>query len=290
MWTQNFQVPRWLRLVLVCIAIALFGGGLYWAINDIQIGLKDISFLLLGISFLLCLPITTLLNAIELKYTMRRLDADISTRDAASIIIVGTAVNLAPIPAGAAARLGFMKARGISLARGSGSILLISGLWLGFSLLVAACLLLTLGKSDIAILAAAIGLVITAPCWLLLQRLLKSTKIVLAISCLRILMILNDILRIYLVFLALDQLYSISQIAIVVVSNPVGSAASFIPAGLGVREFSAALLAPLTSVDAALAFLVTSLNRLLDMIFFVPPAIWLFAKWRRAKEVKAAGS
>jgi hypothetical protein len=69
------------------------------------------------------------------------------------------------------------------------------------------------------------------------------------------------VLRFIWAFAALGIVLSAADAAVFSVAGVAGSAASIVPAGLGVNESVAALLAPLASVPPAAAYLAATLNR-----------------------------
>ncbi len=88
-------------------------------------------------------------------------------------------------------------------------------------------------------------------------------------------LVLMDALRIFTCFLILGLDGTFGQASVLTVSSVLGAAVSIVPAGLGIREGAAALLAPFVALAAASAYLSTSLNRVIGLAIMAPVALFL---------------
>ena len=85
-------------------------------------------------------------------------------------------------------------------------------------------------------------------------------------------MVLVDAIRIYWCFMALDITVDFSQASTFVISGVLGSAVSIVPAGLGVREYVSAGIAPIIGIAASAGFLTATLNRVVGLCGILPLA------------------
>ena len=237
--------------------------------------LSDLDWRPLLVLVLVAVPVTIMLNAYEFVLIGRLVGREIGFATAIEISILGTAANLLPLPGATMVRVAALKAAGAGYGEGTKATLLVAGLWAGIAFVFAGAWLVRLGLGPIAVLFVVAGLAAWLGCFLASMRRCQGVELPVLLSLAKLLLVVTDVFRIYLCFLALGEDAHFAQVAAFAVAGVVGSAVSIVPAGLGVREAVSAALAPLVGLGAGMAFLAASLNRLLDLLTVLPIALLL---------------
>ena len=265
------------RTPIVSAAILVFVGLL--AVFAAQLGLRfaDLRGDAVVLAFL-TVPFGMALNALELRLCVRATGRDLPFGAAFLHSSVATLANILPLPAGLAWRAKVI-ADGGAGAVTIGRILLLAGLlWIALSTLCVALALLVgaHGATGLALLAlAAVASLAVAGiiAW-------TATPLVAAgFVAVRVAAIAVVVLRIDLCLLAIGVEVPMVEAAIFALAGVVGNAVGFVPAGIGVAEGVAALLATLVTVAPAAAFVALALSRLLCWAACLAP-LALFAARR----------
>jgi hypothetical protein len=205
-------------------------------------------------------PLRILLNTAEMKLNAHIVGADLNWAQATQIGLVSSAANMLPLPGGPLVRVAALKKAGATLVESSVTTALLGVNWLGLAFFLSgACIVeehvaagyafLSIGA--LGIVGSSLGIFKHCKSWLLTGAAL-ATKLA---------GIVVVVLRFIWAFAALGIVLSAADAAVFSVAGVAGSAASIVPAGLGVNESVAALLAPLASVPPAAAYLAATLNR-----------------------------
>jgi uncharacterized membrane protein YbhN (UPF0104 family) len=266
--------PFWRRIILL-VAAFWFAVGVALSIRaqpDIFGSLQWQPILWLVV---IAIPVTLALNAYEFVLAARLISQQVGFRSALETTIIGGVANMLPLPGGIMVRVAALKAAGASLKHGTSAILFNTFIWFGVAFAYAGAWVLALGAMWIGTAFLAAGLAILMISFAATFRLLQEWRITMRLTVTKIGLVLIDATRIYLCLWALTAAGSFGHASVLTASSVVGSAISIVPAGLGIREGVAALLAPIVGLAASSAFLATSLNRLVGLAITAPVAAYL---------------
>lgn len=273
----GLKKPLWRRAVLILAAFG-FGLGIFLSYRAQPDAFTDLNFGPLIVLALFTIPATVLLNALEFRGSAQLIGHDIGLAQAAEITIVGSVANMLPIPGGTMVRIAALKAAGASLKRGTAATLLVSLLWISVSFIYSGVWLAVLGLTGWFVLGAAficVGLVSLIICAALCFKLSEDMTVVINLLSFKVGLVLLDATRLYLCFRVLGLDGTFAQSSVLTVSSVLGAAVSIVPAGLGIREGVAALLAPFVDLPAASAYVATSINRVVGLTVMAPVAFYL---------------
>jgi uncharacterized membrane protein YbhN (UPF0104 family) len=268
------------KRVMLGVAVLFLLVGIAISLDSNPEVLSDLDWRPVLVLVLVAVPVTIMLNAYEFVLIGRLVGREIGMPAAIEISIIGTAANLLPLPGATMVRVAALKAAGAGYGEGTKATLLVAGLWAGIAFVFAGAWMVRLSLGPTAVLFVVIGLAAWLGCFLASMRRCQGVELPVLLSLAKLLLVVTDVFRIYLCFLALGEDAHFAQVAAFAVAGVVGSAVSIVPAGLGVREAVSAALAPLVGLGAGMAFLAASLNRLLGLITVVPLAIGILLSGR----------
>lgn len=224
------------------------------------------------------MPATILANACEVFLSAKLIGADMSFGRTLRTSVLGSAANILPIPGAVLVRIAALKASGASLALGASAATFVAALAPCVSLALAGAGLAMLGAGvaawiltagGIAMLSLAVGVAVAMSRRSAVVGALVATKTVLTVC---------DALRLTLCFMALGVDAGVIKCLVLSIGAVIGQAASIVPAGLGVGEGVAVLLAPIVALPAAATFLAVTLSRIL-VFAAVAPLAGLLSLW-----------
>lgn len=264
-----------LRRGLLVFAALILVAGLYLSIRY-QPGLLDrLDWQPALILFVLGVPLIILLSSLEFAVMVRILGRRTSLATAFEVTVIGAAANLLPIPGGAVTRITALKLAGAGLRESATTMVMMTIMWVGVALMVSGGAAIHLGSE----LPGAVGLVVgfgaVALAFFFTGSPAATFSATLASLLLKVGLVMADGARIYLALSALGIDVVPAQALVLVVAGALGSVVSIMPAGLGVREGLAALLAPLAGLAASAGFLAAALSRIIDLAVVAPIALWL---------------
>jgi hypothetical protein len=271
---ERLQSPKARRGLLVFAALILLAG-LYLSFRY-QPGLLDrLEWQPALILFLLGVPLIILLSSLEFVVMGRILGRRIQMATAFEVTVIGAAANLLPIPGGAVARVTALKLAGAGLRESATTMVMMTIMWVGVALMFSGGAAIHLGSEVPGVVALAVGLGAVTLAFFFTGSPSATFGSTLASLALKVCLVMADGARIYLALSALGFEVRPVQALVLVAAGPLGSAVSIMPAGLGVREALAALLAPLAGLAAAAGFLAAALSRIIDLAVIAPTALWL---------------
>ncbi len=256
---------RRIRQLGLALAIVVFGLGLYWSVlqlNGQAIELDILPCLLLIAVFQ---PLGFVFNAVSFRITAQMGGANVGWLSALRTIIYAQAANFLPIPAGLLTRVAVLRMNGVSIQTASSLTVLTTGLWGALAFGFAAIFLLE-RQFELAILAGAISMIGLVICFAGFAIMKVRMRLVGLIAFMRVLALIQQTFGILAAFYALGAPISFTQGTLLVISTFVGTAISIFPGGLGIREGTTALLAPLVGLDPATAFLSAALARFSELV------------------------
>lgn len=251
------------RVSYTALALLIFLTGLVTSLLSLQWDEIEIRPLLIVANILFLAPLTIALKAISLQTAGRIVDQELTFKSAFGACALATVSNVLPIPAGTAIQSAALIKKGATLRKGGGVII--------FGNIVSLAIVLAVLGVSLSENGHPIG---TIPLSLGLGLLCFFSFLVIRVSCItlaayfmaiRIARILLMILRVYISFLAIGVGIQMTQAASFTGAIVLGSATVVAPAGLGVSEALAALIAAAVSVSPPAAFVAVALNRLITL-------------------------
>ena len=277
--------PLWMRVVLGLAACG-FILGIYLSYRAQPDILESLNWASLVLVTFVGVPIIMMLNILEFQTSAKLVGQRFSLVQAAEITIIGSVANMLPVPGGTMVRVAALKAGGATIKRGTSVTLLVSGLWVGISFIYSGLWLLWLEITafNLGLLLLGGGVAALVICVFLSLKVMNDGSIIAKLTMLKIGLVVADATRIFGCLVALGEAASFAQASVLAVSGVLGAAVSIVPAGLGIREGAAALLAPIVSVSIASAYLAASLNRITGLLIMTPAALYLALRSNKAKK------
>lgn len=263
------------KTAILAAAVLLLFGGIALSLHaqpDILSRLNGVPALLL---LLVGVPVTILINSLEFQATARLLNRSVGFRAALEITTIGSAANLLPVPGGALSRIAGLTLAGSSLREAAILIFFMSLAWIGVAFIAGAMPLFQIGDILPGLLLLTFGTALTAVSVAASLKISANVKRTFVAFALKVLLVAWDGIRMYWALLAVDAGVDLATAFIFVLASVAGSTITIIPAGFGIREGTAALLALAVGVPAALGFLAASLTRLAELAILLPVGLWL---------------
>ncbi|MCQ0987654.1 hypothetical protein [Jiella marina] len=253
-----------LKRIGLVLALIAFAGGFAWAWTSLSGRIDTIAWQPLVALMLIGVPATIVLNAAELRAMASAAGRPMRWPRALEVTVYASAGNMLPLPGGIIARLGGLKAEGVATRASAWLIGLFAGVWGGMSMLVSGVAVLAASPVAGSALLAAGALLYAGSAWGILRR-DYGWSMLGRVSIIRFALLVLDCARMVLAIAALGASLSPMAAAAFSVTSFAGTAVSLVPAGLGVREWVAASIAPLVGIGPAFGFLAAALNRLFGM-------------------------
>ncbi len=257
--------------------LVLFLGGLYIAVREFPgnwegVNLGPALFVLLG-----WVPLTLAIGSLELCIMARQLNTRLAFGAASRIVILGAAANILPIPGGLIARVVGLRAAGAGV-KGSFTLTMCNaGLWIGVSCIVGGISLLRGNRMELGVVLISAGVCMSLGMVWAMLWLGSRLGFALQAVILKLMLVLADAARIWFCLQAFNFPYAFTQTMVLVLASVLRNTVTVVPAGLGVGEVLSAILAPLTAMSAAGAFIAAALNRILELLVIFPVAAALAA-------------
>lgn len=282
---QRFRQPSpQVRGVLLLVATVATLVAVVVAVGRLDLRWAELRWLPLLAAALLVTPATIGLNAAELR-AMAHLSApaarDVGWGEATRAVVLATAANLLPVPAGALIRLQVLRSAGAQTGPASAVTLVAAGVWIGAALTLAGAAVLwrSSGEAAVAVGAAGIGLGVVAMVGSLISiRRIAPARWPRGAAALLVVEVATAVLhaaRLWLVLVGLGAAAELWQALVIGAASPLAAAAGFFPGGIGLAELLGALLAPLAGLGPALALLAIAVGRVLGLAVTLPVAFWL---------------
>lgn len=250
---------RWQRPLLAFATAALIGGcGI--SIVNLDLRLSDLSIAPLMAIVLLIIPASIAYSALNMMLMGHAARVPFDFRLGVKVSVFAQVAELLPIPGGVIVRTAALVRAGGSTGRSAKLVIAFSLLWIACGAVGAGLALAGLGWPAHALTAtgAASALVICG--WLTARF---GLQVAIAAAALRLLGVSLVAWRLMLAFAVIGVALPWLDSATFAFATILGSAASLVPAGLGVSEGLSALVAKPAGVAPAAAFLAAALSRLL---------------------------
>ncbi len=298
------QLPRRARGVVLLVATIATAVAVVFAVRALELSLEQVVWGPLILAAVVVTPLTIALNAAELRAMAVGVATEpdtVSWPVSIRTVVLATAANLLPIPAGAVIRVQVLRKAGSTTTGAATVTLAAAAIWVGVSLVLAGGVLAAgAGAGGAGGTASAAGLgsagVGGAPVvgWLGVAlgvaavvlgvgavRVVGRTTWVAATTSLGVVEVATALLhaaRLWLVLLGLGVGSTLWQAVVIGAASPLAAAAGFFPGGIGLAELLGALLAPLAGLAAAAALLAVAVGRLLGLAVTMPVALALGLK------------
>lgn len=267
------------RYVLIA-AVILFAGGLIWSIRVLPESVELSSAWPLVKIALLGVFARQAVSILELKASAPLAGAKMSWSDSAQVSIVSSAAKMLPLPGGPMVRIAALKLAGGTVVKSSTITLSLGLAWLGLAVAYAGIWLLS-EQLEIAAAFLVVALTSLAIAVSFMLTAGGSWRVIIALLLIKAFAIAVGLQRLFWAFAALGEDLELGQLAVFAVSGVAGSIFAIVPAGIGVNETAAAILAPLVGVDSATAFLAASLNRLVGLPVLLLVALFVAMSLRK---------
>ena len=253
---------------LLILALALFIAFTWIAVRNLPPIDKPIRWSLVLLAGLVCVPLVTALNAFEFRLMAHLADHHPPRLEILQVTIMGSAANLLPVPGAVVVRLANLNKGGVKMTRGLNLTAIIGITWIG-----AACVLGGVAQMffhvGFALAALAIGIALIVVALTMLNRVVEcGERVKAAVELLAIEggFVVTQALRLFLVAAALRFNVSYAQASVLVIAAVSAAAIGFLPAGLGAREFIAAVLSPIVGFPAAVGLVITAVDRVINLV------------------------
>ena len=259
--TRVASAPWLVPVVAIAVAIGI---GFSWIRLDIDLSTLELSGL--ALSAVLAVP-AALLSATEFLLAQRIAGTRTTFRTAVNVSLMGSLANLLPIPGGAIVRVDAMTNSGSRLGTAIRTTMGIGLVWVGLAVCGSGIAVFVLDRPGTGSALIAIGVVVSIA-GVISLRLRGGTGVWLGLLVLAVELAVVGVAtwRIHLVLSAIGEDPTWTQALGLVASGAVAVAVGLVPAGLGVRELLAALLAPLVGLPPAAGFLTAGINQVLSLI------------------------
>lgn len=278
--------PR-VRAILLVVAAVGVTVGLVVAVRDLDVRLAELRWAPLAVAAVVVSPATVLLNAAELRSLASLVTPDGRTlgwRTALRTVVVATAANLLPLPAGAIVRVEAVTRTGASVRAATGANVVAAGLWLsaGLGLAAGAALPSRPAAATLVLAIAVVGVVVSSVLAARVGRrgwpghLARLAAIEAATAVLHA-------ARLGLVLAAVGVPVTVAQALVLGGAAPLAAAAGVFPSGFGLAEGLTAVLAPVAGLPASAGLLASTLGRVIGLASTLAIALALGAGTVRAQ-------
>ncbi len=284
---NRLRSPAVQRVAFLCAAV-VFGGGVIISLRaspDLLAKLKPMPVLLLTFVFA---PILIVLNTLLLLATCKIAAAKMSLINGLKLSILSSAANYLPLPGGPALRIVAMAESGATLKNASLANIAAALLWFGVTFLHAGFWAFPSG-SMLFIFLLAIGLTAFVAGISLTRLISKNFFDMIVLTVISLLTAICYATGFWFALRLIGFDGGFAQAVIISIAGVIGAAASFAPAGLGVRELAAAYVASLVATAPALGFLASAMLQVVTIAPLVFAAIILSLN-SRPREAKTSAA
>ena len=255
-----------LKQVGLVVALGIFLGGLYLAsqaLEDLPDRIEPGPLLLL---IVVGAPVTIALNVAEFWLMTRVVGHAAGWRSCFEITVFASAANMFSFPGSVVTRIAALRAYGTTLGRSSQVMMIFAGAWAGVACCYSGAWLVIARQHAVGaslMFVGVAGLVVSVLGFLKLKT---PIALVAKILTIRIVAVVVEAVRNVLSIYAVGYAIGFGEASVFAIASVIGTAISVIPAGIGVSEAVAALLASLIAVSPAIGFLSLGINRIVFMV------------------------
>lgn len=221
------------------------------------------------------------LNSLELLLVGKLCNTRLRFGDSFKTTNYASALNLLPIPGAAIVRMGHLHNAGAPFKSSSLATLYSAFSALPISLCFSFLVIYPSTDNNLFLLLGLTGGVTAISIGLMGTYLFKQKKAIVFLFTVRFAILITESLKIFISIQALGEVASIEQAAALSFSSIAGLAASIVPAGIGIKEYFASLIASLTDLSSGSVFVAMSLMRIVDVSVIIALSL-TFSKRRNA--------
>lgn len=244
---------------MLVIALAIFLSGTALSIDRLALNASDLVMAPLVMLAFGIVPVAIAYSSINMMLMGKAVGAPIGFVEGLRISVFAQVAELLPIPGGAIVRTAALMNRGAGTLRSTGLVLAFALLWVSVAAVGGGVALLDTGIAGQSLLMLGLAGAISICVWLINRY---GWQIAFSALVLRIMGIALVSVRTVLAFAAIGMALGWSDSLAFAFGIILGSAASIVPAGLGIGEGISALLAVPLAVAPEAAFLAVGLARL----------------------------
>jgi hypothetical protein len=270
-----------LRVPILILAMLAFAAGCVISFRQLNISPAQLHAIPLMLLALVFVPLSIAYSAVNLMLMGKAADAHIGFGQGLRASVYAQVAELLPIPGGAIVRTTTLMKAGVSGLRSTSLVLAFSLLWIACAACGAGIALADQGWVAIGLGIGGGVCALAIAAWLAWRF---GYWIALTATCLRVAGIALIALRLATSFAAVGVAMPWLASLTFAFATVAGSAASIVPAGLGVSEALSALLASPSGVTAAAAFLAAALSRLVGFAINMTLALTFASFGKKAPE------
>ncbi|MEO9463471.1 MAG: hypothetical protein ABJ242_12145 [Marinomonas sp.] len=248
------------RVPLLTFAAVLFCAGIIWSIRSLGLQWSHVSLVPVAILAIIIAPLSIAYSAVNMQLMSKAIGTRIGFLQAVQISAYAQIAELLPIPGGAIVRTAALVKSGGKTGNSAGLVLTFALLWICVAIVGCGLALLELGPVAWALIIGGLAAICGLCFWL---GKVFGWFIAFAAISLRILGLAIVSARVVAAFAILGIALGGLDALIFAFALIAGSAASIVPAGLGIGESLSALMAAPTNVAPAAAFMAAALGRLI---------------------------
>ena len=265
-------VPAWLRAVekkkswripLLLLGLTVFMGGSIWSIDRLELEPSSLALGPLFVLLFVLAPISLVYSGVNMWLTAKAAKIDLSLGMSMQVAAFAQTAEVLPLPGGAIVRTAALVREGAGTGQSASQVLASAILWISCAAAAAGIAVKALGWPAWVLAAAGIAGVLGAMGWI---AYFAGAKIAVASGLFRMIGIPLAALRLYFAFAALNLGMEFFDTFLFTFASIAGAASSIAPAGLGVSEGLAAVLATMVAVSPATAFLGVGLDRFVGLM------------------------
>lgn len=252
------------RSIYTLIALLLFLVGISVSLTTTPISLERLRPSPFLVNMLIGAPAALGVNALSLMISARILSLRVGFKLAFQTCSIASAASVLPIPASTYIHTTTLTRSGGS-ALASGGITVLANLALFTLLMMASGLAWVPSAPILGIVLSVCGLGSSLAIWLLIAKIsnLRIATLFLLLRASRAAILLG---RLWLSFLMIGTPVNIIDAAVFSLAVSIGTSVSIVPAGLGISESLASIIAGTVGIDPAIAFIATASNRLVTLV------------------------
>lgn len=255
------RARRWRRTILVLAALG-FAGGFFWSLSALSISWRDIELAPMLLLAAVIVPLSLAYSAINMQLMGRAIGSRIGFWSGLRTSAYAQVAELLPIPGGAIVRTAALMKEGGRTAESAGLVLAFALLWIACAGVGAGIALASLGLAATILLGVGAIMVVAIVTWLTNQYGLHIAVAALALRVIGIALVTARVVTAFAILgLAIGAVDALAYAFAIIL----GSAASIVPAGLGVGEALSALIAQPTQFAPAAAFLAVAISRMIGI-------------------------
>ena len=258
--------------------------------KSIDLNTSGINWLLLVAVGLCGAFVSQSLNAIEFLLMARALHVRVALLGAFVITVVGSAANQLPVPGSLAVRMSALKTRGVAFKSSALSSVVSALMFLGLSFVGLSIALLSQSAVSLAFVFLAVAVGISGLGWTVAQKWVGWSRVdSLGMLFVEGLMVLVAGIRAWFFVDLLGLSASFSQLLALSSGAAISTTVGILPAGLGLTELLAGVVAIAVGLGAAFGLLIAAIDRVFRMAFLAVATVVLLLTGNFTSD-KSAGS